>query len=134
MIKNYLKIAWRNLLRYKIYSAINITGLAIGLAVCMLIVLYVGHESNYDRFHKNADRIYWIQTKLKLGGDSVFMPYLNYSAAPMVSQREPSVESFVRLRKDVRNTIIQNPEKVSLKFAESKFLFADSNFFSFFSF
>ena len=134
MIKNYLKIAWRNLLRYKIYSAINITGLAIGRAVCMLIVLYVGHESNYDRFHKNADRIYWIQTKLKLGGDSVFMPYLNYSAAPMVSQREPSVESFVRLRKDVRNTIIQNPEKASLKFAESKFLFADSNFFSFFSF
>src|SRR5688572_33478492 len=114
MIKNYLKIAWRNLLRYKIYSSINITGLAIGLAVCMLIVLYVGHESSYHQFHKNADRIYWVQTKLKLGSDSVFMPYLNYSAALMVSQREPVVESFVRVRKDVRNTIIQNPEKASL--------------------
>ena len=67
MIKNYLKVAWRNLVRYKIYSAINITGLAIGLAVCMLIVLYVGHESNYDRFHKNGERIFWLQTKLKLG-------------------------------------------------------------------
>src|SRR5688500_19895286 len=101
MLKNYFKLAWRNMVKNKVYSAINIIGLAIGLAVCMLIVLYVGHESSYDRFHKNADRIYWLRTKLKLGGDSVFMPYLNYSAAPMVSQREPSVEGFVRLRKDV---------------------------------
>ena len=134
MIKNYLIVAWRNLARYKIYSAINITGLAIGLAVCMLIVLYVGHESNYDRFHKNAERIFWLQTKLKLGNDSVFMPYLNYSAGPLAQQREPSVESFLRIRNADRNTIIQNPEKPSFKFAESDFLFADSNFFSFFSF
>jgi len=127
-------VAWRNLVRYKIYSAINITGLAVGLAACMLIVLYVGHESGYDRFHKNADRIFWVQTKLKLGNDSVFMPFLNFSAGPMVKQRIPSVESFLRLRKDDQNTIIQNPEKPSVKFAENKFLFSDSNFFSFFSF
>ena len=100
----------------------------------MLIVLYVGHESNYDRFHKNGERIFWLQTKLKIGNDSVFMPYLNFSAGPMVSQREPSVESFLRIRNADRNTIIQNPESPSLKFAESEFLFADSNFFSFFSF
>ena len=134
MIRNYFMVAWRNLVRYKIYSAINITGLAVGLAACMLIVLYVGHESGYDRFHKNADRIFWVQTKLKLGNDSVFMPFLNFSAGPMVKQRIPSVESFLRLRKDDQNTIIQNPEKPSVKFAENKFLFSDSNFFSFFSF
>jgi len=134
MIRNYFMVAWRNLVRYKIYSAINITGLAVGLAACMLIVLYVSHESGYDRFHKNADRIFWVQTKLKLGNDSVFMPFLNFSAGPMVKQRIPSVESFLRLRKDDQNTIIQNPEKPSVKFAENKFLFSDSNFFSFFSF
>ena len=135
MIKNYFKIAWRNLLRYKVYSGINITGLAIGLSVCMMIVLYVGHELSYDRFHKNADRIFWMQSKLKLGSDSVFMQFLNYSAAPMTSQREPSVASHLRVRKDERTAaIIQNIEKPALKFAETKFLFADSNFFSFFSF
>src|SRR4030095_15188735 len=134
MIRNYLVVAWRNLVRYKVYSAINITGLAVGLAACMLIVLYVGHESSYDQFHKNADRIFWVQTKLKMGSDSVFMPFLNFSAGPMVKQRIPSVESFLMLRKDDRNTIIQNPERESVKFAENKFLFADSNFFSFFSF
>ncbi len=134
MFRNYLKTAFRNLVRYKIYSAINIIGLAVGLAACMLIVLYVGHESSYDRFHKNADRIFWLQTRLKIGNDSVYMPFLNYSAGPMVKQRIPSVESFMRLRKDDRNTIVQNPEKPAVKFAESKFLFADSNFFNFFSF
>ena len=74
MIKNYLVVAWRNLLRYKVYSFINIAGLAIGLAVCMLIVLYTGHEASYDRFHKKSERIFWVQTKLKIGTDSVFMP------------------------------------------------------------
>jgi putative ABC transport system permease protein len=134
MLRNYLQVAWRNLARYKVYSAINVSGLAIGLAVCMLIVLYVGHEWSYDRFHKNADRIYWIQTKLKLGTDSVYMPFLNYSAAPQVAQREPSVEGFVRIRGSYENVILQNNDDPSLKFAERKFVFADSNFFRFFSF
>ena len=64
MFKNYLKISWRNLIQNKVYSFINITGLAIGLAVCMLIVLYVGHEYSYDRFHKNAERIFSVNQKL----------------------------------------------------------------------
>lgn len=135
MIGNYFKIAWRNLVRFKVYSAINIVGLAIGLAVCMLIVLYVGHESSYDQFHRDAGRTFWVQKKMKLGADSVFMPHLNYSAGPAVTLVEPAVESFLRMRVDERvAAIIQHKEDPSLKFAENKFLFADSNFFSFFSF
>jgi putative ABC transport system permease protein len=134
MVKNYLRLAWRNLVKYKLYSFINITGLSIGLAVCMLIVLYVQHESSYDSFHTNANRIFWVQAKLNLGADSVFLPYLSYSAAPAVRQREPSVESFLRIRNSDQNTTIQNPQKPTLKFTENKFLFADSNFFNFFSF
>ena len=75
MLRNYLKIAWRNLGRNKVYSAINISGLSIGLAVCMLLVLYIGHETNYDKFHKNAERIGWIQAKVKIGNDSLYMPF-----------------------------------------------------------
>lgn len=134
MLKNYFQIAWRNLVRNKVYSSINIVGLAIGLAVCMLIMLYVAHESSYDRFHKNAERICWIQGKIKIGNDSILMPAMGYAAAPVTKATEPSVESFVRLITDDRNTLIQNPESPSLKFTEDKFLFADSNFFSFFSF
>lgn len=121
-------------MRNKIYSSINIGGLAIGLAVCMLIILYVGHEYSYDKFHKNAERICWIQGKIKMGSDSIFVPSMSYATAPMVHEAEPLVESFVRLKTDDGNTVLQNPQSPSLKFTEDKFVFADSNFFSFFSF
>ena len=58
MLKNYLKITWRNLTKYKIYSAINTLGLAVGLAGAILTFLFVQNELSYDRFHQNSDRIY----------------------------------------------------------------------------
>ena len=58
MIRNYIKIAWRNLKHNKGYAVINITGLAIGLACCLLIVLYIRDERSYDHYHENKDRIY----------------------------------------------------------------------------
>ena len=60
MIKNYFKIAFRNITRHKAYSLINISGLAIGMACSILILLWVQHELSYDRFHKNADHIFRI--------------------------------------------------------------------------
>ncbi|MEO8853647.1 MAG: ABC transporter permease [Ginsengibacter sp.] len=134
MFKNYFKTAWRNLLRNKTYGIINIFGLAIGLAVCMLIILFVEHESSYDRFHKNANNIFWIQGKVKMGNDSIFLPKMSYATAPLVKQTDPSVESFTRLMYDFKKPVIQNPETASLKFIDEQFLFADSNFFNFFSF
>ena len=64
MIKNYFKIAWRNIVKNKFYSAINIFGLAIGLAVGIMILLWVQDELNYDGFHNNADNIYKINSHL----------------------------------------------------------------------
>ena len=57
MLKNYVKIALRNLQKYKTYAVINMAGLAVGLAACLLIVLFVQDELSYERFHENADRI-----------------------------------------------------------------------------
>jgi len=133
MFKNYLKISWRNLIQNKVYSFINITGLAIGLAACMLIVLYVGHEYSYDRFHKNAERIFSVKSKIKLGNDSLYLTQLPYTTPVELQQTEPSVEAFLRVRQE-REAIIQNNQEPSLKFAENKFFFADANFFTFFSF
>jgi putative ABC transport system permease protein len=134
MFTNYLKVAWRNLLTNKLYAFINISGLAIGLAVCMLIVLYLRHERSFDTFHKNADRICRVQAKLKIGTDSFYLPYMNYAAGPSIKQSEPSIESFLRIREHLQNAIVQNTNTPSLKFGETGFLFADSNFFSFFTF
>ena len=58
MIKNYLKIAWRNLMRSKGFSFINITGLTIGMAAAALILLWIGHEVSFEGFHEKKDRIY----------------------------------------------------------------------------
>ncbi len=64
MLKNHLKIAYRNFIRHKLYSFINVFGLAIGLSVCMIISLWVLRELSYDRFHENADRIYRVEREL----------------------------------------------------------------------
>jgi putative ABC transport system permease protein len=58
MLGNYLKVAIRNLLRHRIYSGLNIMGLALGMACCLLMLLYLQHELTYDTFHANADNIY----------------------------------------------------------------------------
>ena len=63
MIKNYIKIAFRNLARNKAFSFINIFGLAVGLATCLLIMLYIFDESSYDKHHKDGDRIFRIVSK-----------------------------------------------------------------------
>ena len=71
MIRNYLKIAWRNLWRSKGFSFINITGLAAGLACFIIIALYVADELSYDRYHEKADRIYRINSYILFGGNEL---------------------------------------------------------------
>ena len=70
MIKNYIKTAWRSLMRNKSYAAINITGLAVGIAACMLIFMVVQFETSFDNFHTNKDRIYRVITSFH-GPDGV---------------------------------------------------------------
>ena len=123
MIKNYIKIAWRNLTRQKLFSLINISGLAIGLAVCMLIMLYVVHEHSYDRFHKNADRIV-------MPG----MEYMNYASAPIIQQEQPTVKDYMRTLAYFSAVVVNEPSSPERKFSEDKLLFADPKFFDFFSF
>ncbi len=89
MLRNYSIIAWRNLLRHKLYSVISISGLAIGMACCILIGLYVQHELSYDRFHKNAHRIY----RLVFPTD----PRQLAPLAPLLAAELPEVEKAVRV-------------------------------------
>ncbi len=72
MLKNYLTVAFRNLLRNRLYTAINIFGLAVGLASCILILLYVRHETSYDQWIPNADRIYQVYTRFDVPGRPPF--------------------------------------------------------------
>lgn len=134
MIKNYIKIAWRNLVRQRLYSLINISGLAVGLAVCMLIMLYVVHEHSYDRFHTNAKRIYMLTTHFKMQGQEVNMEHMSFASGPIAKQTAPGVEDYMRVRSVYKPAIVQSPNKEGGNFSEPKMMFADTGFFNFFSF
>ncbi len=97
MIKNYLKIAWRNLLKNKVFSVINIAGLAIGLACFLLISLYVLDELSFDKFYDNADRIYRISANIRFGGADLNYPLSSDMMGQVLKKDYPEVEEYVRI-------------------------------------
>jgi putative ABC transport system permease protein len=130
MLKNYIKIALRNLLRNKAYSVINISGLAIGMACCILILLFVQDELSYDTYHADADHIYRLTTENKSSGE---IRYLAVTAAPyaeMISSGIPEIQKYTRFKQHGR-VLVKFGEK---KFFEERFFYADPNVFEVFSF
>ncbi|HVS98651.1 MAG TPA: ABC transporter permease [Puia sp.] len=135
MILNYLRTAYRNLFRNRLYSIINIGGLALGLAVCMTILLYVVHEHAYDRFHHDAQRIFLVRGTMNSYGSQSEIYALNHVDGPMIAQANPQVESYVRLFPVYGTIDLSLPAQPETHYRETRnFLFADSNFFRFFSF
>src|ERR1700748_2427958 len=98
MIKNYIKTAFRNLWKNKGFTAINVFGLALGLATCLLIVFYVFDELSYDRYNVNADRIYRINNDIKFGGNQNSYAVAPAPAAAALKADFPDVEQSARLR------------------------------------
>jgi len=97
MIKNYLKIAVRNISRYKGYSFINITGLAVGMACCILILLWVNDELGYDRFHENADRICRVVQDINFTDHSTTWAISQGPLGPGLKKDFPEIENMVRI-------------------------------------
>ena len=132
MIRNYLKTALRNLWKNKGFSAINIIGLAIGLATCLLILIYVMDELSYDRYNKNADRIYRLDTEIKFGGANfihLVMAQGPGPAGPAMLKAYPEVEKEVRLQKSGGFLV----RKGSQNIREDAVLYADSTIFDVFT-
>ncbi|MCH8961393.1 MAG: ABC transporter permease, partial [Bacteroidetes bacterium] len=125
MLKNYLKIALRNLRRYKGYTAINVTGLAVGTACCLLIMLYVRDELSYDRHHDNAERI----VRVLVGEEQTFTPTV---VGPLFTREFPEVETAARLYPlgMFRPIVVRYGERA---FEESRFFYADSTVFDVFT-
>jgi len=130
MFKNYLKIAWRILTKHKIYSAINILGLAVGLAGAILTFLFVQHELSYDRFHENTDNIYRIYTNWHAEDGSIENTSrgVTMPMGPVVEEYFPEVANSTRL----------SPARVTVKTEKNlyneRILMVDKNFFEVFSF
>ena len=133
MFKNYFKVALRNIQRHKAFSFINITGLAIGMACCILIMLWVQDELSYDKFHENKDTLYRminqnLDAKGDLGGSTI-----PYALAPIVKSEFPEIASFTRYQ-DLSWRYSCSFTYQEKKFYEQDFILADPSFFEMFSF
>lgn len=128
MFKNYFKIAYRNLKRNKIFSFINIAGLALGLASAMLIILYVKDEVSFDRFHSNVSHIYRIVNKSHFLGEDRTNVNSGILQGPKFKANVPGIESFVRIQSGNEDF------KKGTEVVSRDLLFVDSNFFSMFTF
>src|ERR1700729_1949973 len=98
MIKNFIKTAFRTLAKNKGFTAINILGLALGLATCLLIVFYVFDELSYDRYNTKADRIYRINNDIKFGGNTNSYAVSPAPLAAALKSDFPEIEQVVRFR------------------------------------
>ncbi len=130
MFKNYFKVALRNIRKHSFYSAINIFGLAVGVISCLFIILYITDELSYDKFHKDADNVYRIGLHGAISGQEIMTASSCPPLASTMVSEIPGVEQATRV--DARNNLVfKQGDKA---FTEDKILFADSNFFQFFSF
>ncbi|MEE4196957.1 MAG: ABC transporter permease [Bacteroidales bacterium] len=130
MFKNYITTAWRNILREKVYTLINIAGLSVGIASCILIMLFVKDELSYDRFHQNSENIYRIYIEGQFGDNSIRSPFTSNIMAQTMEEELADVDLATRFYK-VNRRSVQYEEK---SFIEQRFFYGDQNFFKLFSF
>ena len=131
MIKNYLKIAWRNILRQKGYSGINIVGLAIGIAACLLILQYVSFELSFENFHINKNRIYRVQQdRFDNGKLSTQWAGGAYAVGNSFKDAIPEIEDYVKIvqRDPVVTEVNNQPLKIN------KVVYATNSFFHIFTY
>ena len=131
MIKNYIKTAWRNLLKNKFYSLINIAGLTVGLAVGILILLWVQDELSFDKFHKNADNIYRVELFGGTGPSRQIFTNAVPAIGPMAKQQLPGVIAQVRVTDNYDYSLFTYKEK---NISDERAVYADPSFFTVFDF
>jgi ABC-type antimicrobial peptide transport system permease subunit len=130
MLRNYFTIAYRHLVRNRVYSFINVMGLSIGLAAAMLIILYSKDEVSYDRFHARGPQIYRVVNQWLNPDGSVKQSdgTTGHFQGPKFKQYIPEIQAFVRMRNDSRNV------RMDGEITNYQILEVDSNFFSVFTF
>lgn len=130
MIRNYLKIALRNLTRNKVYGFVNIAGLAMGITAFLLILEYVSLEKSINQFHRNLPNMYRMLCQ-NAQGES--WPQVEPGWASRAKERFPAVKDFCRFEDGIAQGVVMNEAK-NITFREQKIGYAEGNFFQFFSF
>ncbi|MGB8193612.1 MAG: ABC transporter permease [Chitinophagaceae bacterium] len=135
MFSNYLKTAWRNIMRNKVSSFINIAGLTIGIACALLIVMFIQNELRYDKFHKDAGRIYQVILNGNFNDEEFWAGNIAPPIGAALANNFPEIESFTRLYKP-RDVVVRHESNSSIvkSFTEKNVLAVDSNFLQVFGF
>jgi putative ABC transport system permease protein len=131
MISNYLKTAWRNLVKNKAFSLINIFGLCIGICCFLLILLYVQDELHFDRFNTKADRTFRVYSKIKFGGTNIEFPLSPDGTGAVLKKDYPQIENYTRI---YTASGLKQIKKGNLYITENRVAHVDSTFFSVFTF
>ncbi|MGH7601521.1 MAG: ABC transporter permease, partial [bacterium] len=131
MLKNYLKIALRNLRRHKGYTFINIAGLTVGMACCALMLLFIRHELSYDRFNKKAERIYRMIMHMSREGNVHTGSVMAAPIGPALVEEFPEIRQAVRLQMPYNTTPVKYQDR---QFYEKELYYADPNIFAVFDF
>jgi putative ABC transport system permease protein len=129
MIKNYIKTAFRSLMKNKGFTFINVFGLALGLATCLLIVFYVFDELSYDRYNTKADRIYRVNNEIKFGGLENSYAITPAPAAAALKADFPEIEQVARLRDRGGNQVRKGTQDIQ----EDRMVYADNSIFDVFT-
>ncbi len=129
MFKNYLKIAWRNLWKQKVFTLINVGGLTIGLTVGLLLLLWVKNELSYDRYNTKWDRIYRLTTDIHVNGSDFISSQVQDVMGPTLVQDYPQIEKFVRLQPPRDIMVLKGHETLQ----EKRAAWADSSIFDVFT-
>lgn len=130
MLRNYIKTAWRNLLKNKFYSAINIVGLTFGLAIGILILLWVQDEFNFDTYHKQTDNIYRMELWGGTGASKQIWTEPVYPMGTLAKQQLPEVLDEVRITSNYDFSLYKYQDKI---FGDENAVYADPSFFSVFT-
>lgn len=131
MLKNYITIAFRNLRKHRFYTLINILGLAIGVASCLIIVLFIADEMSYDKYNLNVNRIYRLHSEIKFGGSYYKITSTSAPAAHAMQQDYPEIEATVRFR--TYGSYLVKPSDDVENIKEENVAWTDSTFFKVFS-
>ncbi|MVM38724.1 FtsX-like permease family protein [Spirosoma sp. HMF3257] len=135
MLFNYFKIAYRNLLRQKGFSLINIVGLTVGLTCCFLILLFVRHELSYDTFQQKFDRIYRVTYLPKFAGLEQPLALTPPPASPLLPANFSEIETSARLYRSNATIEVPGQQQVQrVKYDEERFFFGDSTLLNIFTF
>lgn len=132
MLRNHLLVAFRNLLRNKTFSFINIFGLALGMATTVLIMLWVQNEWSFDTYHKKADQIYRILSHIKVSADETW----NWGTTPLslveeAAKKVPEIQQFVRFKSGSEYSVFKVEETL---FKEKEYAYVDKDWFEFFDY